>query len=172
MGGEESARGRHSGGVPLLKTRGVAGIVSFVRKWKFHLSLSFSALWTVVTPVSFCCSQDRDCWSCLRQRNAYQLESLFVCLFLFDFLLLQRNNSNIIIVTIFSSTDVICTLNYLLGGGRVWCMASPCAVVVTGFVQKLKIICQPLPNYTTNHPTTRPPYKIFQEKNRHCQPAL
>ena len=68
-------------------------------------------------------------------------------------------------MTIFSSTDVICTLNYLLGGGRIWCMASSCAVVVTGFVQKLKIICQPLPNYTTNHPTTRPPYKIFPEKN-------
>ena len=32
MGGVELARGRHSGGVPLLKTRGVAGIVSFVRK--------------------------------------------------------------------------------------------------------------------------------------------
>ena len=32
MGGEELARGRHSGGVPLLKTRGVAGIVCFVRK--------------------------------------------------------------------------------------------------------------------------------------------
>ena len=29
----------------------------------------------------FCCSQDRDCWSCLRQRNAYQLESLFVCFY-------------------------------------------------------------------------------------------
>ena len=81
MGGEELARGRHSGGVPLLKTRGVAGIVSFVRKWKFHSSLSFSALWTVVTPVSFCCSQDWDCWSCLRQRNTYQLESLFVCFY-------------------------------------------------------------------------------------------
>ena len=81
MGGEELARGRHSGGVPLLKTRGVAGIVSFARKWKFHLSLSFSVLWTVVTPVSFCCSQGRDCWSCLRQRNAYQLESLFVCFY-------------------------------------------------------------------------------------------
>ena len=77
-------------------------------------------------------------------------------------------NKHLKIVTIFSWTDVICTLNYLLGGGRVWCMASPCAVVVTGFVQKLKIICQPLPNYTTNHPTTRPPYKIFPEKNRHC----
>ena len=32
MGGEELARGWHSGGVPLLKTRGVAGIVCFVRK--------------------------------------------------------------------------------------------------------------------------------------------
>ena len=52
-------------------------------------------------------------------------------------------NKHLKIVTIFSSTDVICTLNYLLGGGRIWCMASPCAVVVTGFVQKLKIICQP-----------------------------
>ena len=81
-------------------------------------------------------------------------------------------NKHLKIVTIFSSTDVICTLNYLLGGGWKWCTASPCAVVVTGFVQKLKIICQPLPNYTTNHPTTRPPYKIFPEKNRHCQPTL
>ena len=32
MGGDELARGWHSGGVPLLKTRGVAGIVCFVRK--------------------------------------------------------------------------------------------------------------------------------------------
>ena len=42
-------------------------------------------------PVSSCCSLDQDCWSCLWQRNAYQLESLFI--FLFNFLLLQQTNS-------------------------------------------------------------------------------
>jgi len=46
------------------------------------------------TPVSFCCSQDRDCWSCSWQRNAYELESLFVCFIQIS--LAAKYNSNII----------------------------------------------------------------------------